>query len=112
MIVADSGIPFEAETLLNLGKKKTTTRQKEGGTGIGYMTVFEILREHNASLVIKEFKPGESVNTKAVIVRFDNNAEYLLITNREREIATMCSQADNSGSQTDNSDYDLTVLND
>ena len=111
LIVADTGIPFEAETLLSLGKKKTTTRQKEGGNGIGYMTVFEILREHNASLIIKEFKPGESVNTKSVAVRFDNKSEYLLITNREKEIVAMRSKTDHSNSRTGNFDYNLTVLN-
>jgi len=111
LIVADSGIPFEAETLLNLGKKKTTTRQREGGTGIGYMTVFKILREYNASLIIKEFKSGDSVNTKSVVVRFDNKAEYILITNRGRGIVAMCSQTHNSNSRTDNSGYSLKVLN-
>ena len=75
--IMDSGKPFDAEALQNLGIKKTTTRTNEGGSGIGYMAVFQILRELNASLVIAELKPEESLFTKSVAVRFDGKAQFL-----------------------------------
>ena len=78
--VQDSGIPFKAKTLLSLGETRTTTRKKEGGSGIGYMTVFKLLREYNASLVINEYGPNLTYFTKSVTVRFDNRAEFLLRT--------------------------------
>ena len=84
--VQDSGKPFEAETLKDLGIKKTTTRLKEGGSGIGYMTIFEILRECNASLIITEYLPGQSLFTKSITVRFDNRGKHILITGRAEEI--------------------------
>jgi len=86
LCVQDSGKPFDAETLINLGIKKTTTRSKEGGSGIGYMTIFEILRECNASMIITEYLPGQSVYTKSIAVRFDNRGKHILITGRAEEI--------------------------
>jgi len=100
--VMDSGISFMAETLLELGIKKTTTRLNVGGSGVGYMTVFDILRKCNASLIITEFEEGKIMFTKSITVSFDNKAEYLLITYRAGEIKSMCSNRLKS-------DYPLTV---
>jgi len=87
--VQDSGKPFEAETLINLGIKKTTTRSEEGGSGIGYMAIFEILRECNASLTITEYGPGKSLFAKSITVSFDNEGKYLLLTDRAEVIRDM-----------------------
>jgi len=87
--VQDSGKPFEAETLLSLGVKRITTRFDEGGSGIGYMTIFRILREKKASFIISEFQPGELVFTKSLTVRFDENSEFILKTYRADELVSM-----------------------
>lgn len=80
----DTGIEFEIETLLNLGLERTTTHKATGGTGIGFMTTFETLKECKASLEIEEFNNKEY--TKAVIIRFDDKNEYRIHSYRAEEI--------------------------
>jgi signal transduction histidine kinase len=92
--VHDSGICFEAETLLNLGKKKNTTRTREGGSGIGYMEIFKIVNESNASLTITEFEPEQSYFTKSISIHFDDKAEHILQTYRADLIMDLCSGED------------------
>jgi signal transduction histidine kinase len=74
--IEDSGIPFEAKTLADLGTKKTTTHADTGGSGIGYLTIFEILGESGASLILTEYVPENYAFTKSVKVRFDRKSEY------------------------------------
>lgn len=80
----DTGIEFEIETFLNLGLARTTTHKATGGTGIGFMTTFEALKECKASLEIEEFNNKEY--TKAVIIRFDDKNEYRIHSYRAEEI--------------------------
>lgn len=80
----DTGIEFEVETLLNLGLERTTTHKMTGGTGIGFMTTFETLKECKASLIIEEYNKQEY--TKAVIIKFDDKSEYRIHSYREEEI--------------------------
>ena len=87
--VQDSGIPFEIATLLKLGKTKASTHLHEGGSGIGYMTVFEILHECRASLIITEYDPKPHKFTKSVSVRFDGKNEYIVRTYRVAEIKAL-----------------------
>lgn len=69
--VYDSGELFSMEILKKLGKKRVTTHKKDGGTGIGLMTTFEILKKYNAS-----FSIDETINnpqyTKCVSITFDS----------------------------------------
>jgi len=74
--VQDSGVLFEQNTLKKLGQERTSTRLNEGGSGIGYMTIFEILREYNASLIITQHPPKKFRFAKIVTVRFDSKSEY------------------------------------
>ena len=84
--IYDTGIPFEINTLLKLGKEQITTHKETGGSGIGFVTTFETLRNYNASLIIKEFAKNERHFTKAVIASFDGKNEYKIITYRAEEI--------------------------
>jgi signal transduction histidine kinase len=77
--VQDSGIPFESATLLKLGRQKASTHLDEGGSGIGYMTIFEILREYRASLEITEYEQPRMGFTKSIRVRFDNNNQFVVL---------------------------------
>jgi len=76
--IHDSGIPFDAEVLSNLGKVKSTTYADTGGSGIGYMTIFEILKESDASLVISEQAPVQFSFTKSVKVVFDGKEGFIV----------------------------------
>ena len=76
--VHDSGIPFEADTLARLGTERVTTRAGSGGSGIGFMTTFQTMRETGASLIIHEKPPSNSDFTKAISIRFDNNNQVII----------------------------------
>jgi len=79
--VHDSGIPFEVETLMRLGLEYVTTHAENGGSGVGFMTTFETMRECGASLIIKENVPGSGFS-KSVTIRFDGEKKYIIKTHR------------------------------
>ena len=81
----DSGIPFTKETLLHLGRKRYTTHKKNGGSGIGLMSTFELLEKYQASLYIDEKLAKENIYTKKVSIVFDEKREYHLHTNRSTD---------------------------
>ena len=75
--VFDTGIEFKIDTLLNLGLKPATTHKDSGGTGIGFMTTFETMKETKASLIIDEMREMSNTDyTKSVTIRFDGKNEY------------------------------------
>lgn len=75
--VFDSGLRFEPEVIKHLGKARYTTHKEEGGSGIGLMTTFEILRKQNGSFEIEEFTDN-SMFTKRVSVLFDGQGNKLI----------------------------------
>ena len=84
--VFDTGIEFELETLLALGTKPITTHKDTGGTGYGFVTTFETLRETKGSLVIEEkHKMSENNYTKAVRIIFDGKAQYRISSYRMKD---------------------------
>ena len=84
--IYDSGVMFEIDTLLALGLRPSTTRG-DGGSGIGFMTTFEMMAECLASLVVTENDPDDSsVFTKCIDVRFDGRNDYVVRTYRAEEI--------------------------
>lgn len=85
--MADTGIEFEIDTLLKLGIEKATTHKDEGGNGFGFITVFEILKDTKASLIIEEkHEEIESDYTKNIIIRFDGKNEYKIVSYRADKI--------------------------
>lgn len=87
--VYDTGIEFEINTLLNLGKRAVTTCANKGGSGIGFLTTFETMEETKASLIITENKPAEDrIYTKSVTIRFDSKHEYKVRSYRADKIKT------------------------
>lgn len=85
--VFDTGIEFEVDTLLNLGLKPATTHKDSGGTGIGFMTTFETMKEIKASLIIDEMREMSNTDyTKSVTIRFDGKNEYRIKSYRSDEI--------------------------
>lgn len=92
--IFDSGIPFEADTLLNLGQKKATTHANDGGSGIGMMTTFELLNKYHASLFIEEFPKDNCIFTKKVSIKFDNKNQYIVKTKESEKIQILEQRAD------------------
>jgi len=83
--VFDSGIPFGVDTLARLGIGRVTTHADSGGSGIGFETTFEIMRECNASLIISEQEQSSVDYSKSVSVRFDGKSQYIIETYRPGE---------------------------
>ncbi len=84
LCIYDSGIPFEIDTLVNLGVQPASTHLDEGGTGIGFITTFETINSCKASFIINEITNNNY--TKSLEVKFDNQNEYEIISNRAEEI--------------------------
>lgn len=87
LCIYDSGIEFEIKTLEKLGTERITTHKETGGSGIGFMTTFQTLKECKASLIIEE-KHEESENdyTKAIKIKFDGKNEYKIISYRAEKL--------------------------
>ncbi|MDE7181660.1 MAG: hypothetical protein K2O41_01330 [Clostridia bacterium] len=67
----DNGARFDEKVLANMGKKRITTHKSEGGSGIGLMTLFEILNKYNASYCLDE-QSDYGDYTKQIKISFDN----------------------------------------
>lgn len=93
LCIYDSGIEFEIETLKKLGVERATTHKETCGSGIGFMTTFETLRECKASLIIEEkHEMREDDYTKAVKIRFDGKNEYKIQSYRLEKIQKTCKE--------------------
>lgn len=92
--VFDSGIPFEADTIANLGIKKTTTHADSGGSGIGLITAFEIIKKYHASFMIEEITDNNSLYSKKISVAFDNQNRFIVKTSRYDEIKAITQRED------------------
>lgn len=87
LCIFDTGIEFEIDTLNRLGIEQITTHKEEGGTGIGFISTFETMRESKASLEIEEIGKICSDNyTKAVKIIFDGKNEYRIKSYRKDEL--------------------------
>lgn len=83
--IFDSGIPFTKEVLVSLGQKQITTHADDSGSGIGLMQMYEILQQHNASLLIDEFAADSGLYTKKISIVFNKLSQYMLYTSRKEE---------------------------
>lgn len=83
--IFDSGIPFTKEVLVSLGQKQITTHADDSGNGIGLMQTYEILQQHNASLLIDEFATNSGLYTKKISIVFNKLNRYMLYTSRDEE---------------------------
>ena len=84
--IYDTGIPFEIDTLVKLGKERVTTHINDGGNGIGFFTTFRTLRKTNGSIVIEEYEKNKSKYSKCIIFKFDNKGEYIICSYRYKDI--------------------------
>ncbi|MDE6104743.1 MAG: hypothetical protein K2G38_03535 [Clostridia bacterium] len=78
----DNGEKFDEKVLANMGKKRITTHKSEGGSGIGLMTLFEILNKYNASYCLDE-QSDYGAYTKQIKITFDGLHNVTIATVRE-----------------------------
>lgn len=83
--IFDSGVPFPKEVLVSLGLKNYTTHKADGGSGIGLVTSYELLKKYGASLAIEEFTQNSGLYTKKLSVVFNRLDQYTLFTCRNGE---------------------------
>lgn len=82
--VYDRGISFEPETLLSLGIKACSTHLDEGGSGMGFLNIFDTLKASNASICISEFTTGEY--SKCINISFNDNHTFTIKSKRSSEL--------------------------
>lgn len=89
----DNGHLFDEKVIASMGKKRITTHSTDGGSGIGLMTLFEILQKYNASYCLDEL-PDEHGFTKKISITFDNLHKIGIRTNRENVKKILISRSD------------------
>lgn len=93
LAVFDSGIYFDSGVLKNFGRKRLTTRSSSGGSGIGLMTLHEIIQKSNASFCIEEFLHISNY-TKKVSICFDRKGQFRVVTTRQEELQKSVNRSD------------------
>ena len=88
----DSGDKFSKDVLYYIGKKRFTTHKSEGGSGIGLMVTWELLKKYQASIIIDEENSPDNFFTKKVIIRFDRKNNYILCSQRSKEDMALLKQ--------------------
>lgn len=91
--VADSGIPFETKSIVNLGLSQLTTHESTGGSGIGLMDIWKIKEIYGATLHIEEYKMP-SPFTKKISLIFNHKNMYSIRTFRSEEITAITKRND------------------
>ncbi len=86
----NSGEFFNTDILLNFGIKKATTHLHEGGSGIGLITVYEILRKYKASFILDELD-NNTLFSKKLSISF-NNLNQNFINSDRPEISLLTDQ--------------------
>lgn len=89
--VADSGIPFEVKSLVNMGVEKLTTY--EDGSGIGLMDIWNTKESYGATYHLEECVNAAPF-TKKISLTFDKKNRYSIRTLRKEEILQASRRAD------------------
>lgn len=91
--IADSGIPFEVKTYMNLGLQKSSTHLDTGGSGIGLLDLWSLKENYRATLYIDEY-PDIPNMSKRVVFLFDQKNRYIISTKRFKELQQQQTRAD------------------
>ena len=83
--LSDTGIPFQAKSLLQFGIQQLTTHKDSGGSGIGLMDVWKLKEKYHASIHITEY-PDSSPFSKRITFLLDHRNQYLIRTWRCEEL--------------------------
>lgn len=89
--VADTGIPFEVKSLVNMGIEKLTTY--EDGSGIGLVDIWTTKEKYGATYHLDECINAATFSKK-VSLTFDKKNRYSIRTLRKDEILQMSRRAD------------------
>lgn len=81
LYIFDSGILFDPDVIIHLGKTRFTTHADTGGSGIGLMSILEIAQKHNASFCIDE-TVNDALYTKKISIIFDSLNQICIMSSR------------------------------
>lgn len=91
--VADNGIPFEVDSLLNMGILELTTHADTGGSGIGLMDIWKTKEKYGATYHLEEYETAAPFSKK-ISLTFDNKNRYSVRTWRKDEILAASKRTD------------------
>lgn len=80
--IYDNGALFDERVVAEMGRTEITTHKDDGGSGIGLVTAFKILKKYSASLCIDEVSDEDGF-TKCVIICANGKGLRTIKTNRE-----------------------------
>jgi len=83
--IADSGIPFEVESLVSFGLIQRTTHENEGGSGIGLIEIWNLKEKYHATLHIEEYEQP-CPYSKKLSLNFNHKNHFSIRTFRKKEI--------------------------
>lgn len=89
--VADNGIPFEVNSLVNMGLEKIATYAD--GSGIGLVDIWTTKEKYGATYHLDEYANNISF-TKKISLTFDKKNQYSIRTFRKDEILQMSKRTD------------------
>lgn len=91
--IADNGIPFEVDSILNMGISELTTHADTGGSGIGLMDIWSTKEKYGATYHIDEYETPAPFSKK-ISLTFDKKNRYSVRTWRKDEILAVSKRAD------------------
>ena len=91
--LSDTGIPFQAKSLLQFGIQQLTTHKDSGGSGIGLMDIWKLKEKYHASIHITEY-PDFSPFSKRITFLLDHRNQYLIRTWRCEELKAASRRTD------------------
>lgn len=100
--VADTGQPFDIETLHSFGLYSHTTHEESGGSGIGLMDIWKLKKKYRASIQIQELYKNKENYTKKIIFSFNSKNHYVIQSYRHMDIINTQTRGDLYVIPTDN----------
>lgn len=91
--IADNGIPFEVDSILQMGIERRTTHGDTGGTGVGLMDIWEIKEKYGATYHLDEYESATPF-TKKISLTFDKKNRYSVRTWRKNDILSRSKRID------------------
>ena len=91
--IADSGIPFEVESLVSFGLIQRTTHENEGGSGIGLIEIWNLKEKYHATLHLEEYEQP-CPYSKKLSLNFNHKNHFSIRTFRKKEIQYVSKRID------------------
>ena len=94
----DNGALFDEKVIAELGRTEITTHKNDGGSGIGLVTAFKILKKYSASICIDEVLADDACKAddyaKCIVIRADGNGLRVIKTERDSVKKIAASRSD------------------